>query len=109
MAMVGQASGDKGENIFLSGMYGLSKLFFTLISSFFFIDALGRRKSLLVGVAIQGLSHIYIGVFIKKTQDGPVTTESSEAAIAALFIHAFGYAVGESPVSTVPYSLMYEK
>lgn len=109
MAMVGQASGDKGENIFLSGMYGLSKLFFTLISSFFFIDALGRRKSLLVGVAIQGLSHIYIGVFIKKTQDGPVTAASSEAAIAALFIHAFGYAVGKISISTVTITPMYEE
>ena len=97
MSMVGQASGDKGENIFLGGMYGLAKLFFTLISSFFFIDALGRRKSLLVGVAIQGLSHIYIGAFIKKSQEGPVSEESSQAAIAALFIHAFGYAVGKFP------------
>lgn len=94
MKIVGQASEDTSESIFLSGMYCLAKLFFTLIASFLFIDALGRRKSLLVGVAIQMLSHIYIGVYIKKTQEGPVSTAASQGAIAALFIHAYGYAVG---------------
>ncbi|KAM0324312.1 hypothetical protein ACHAQA_008089 [Verticillium albo-atrum] len=85
---------DKSEDIFLSGMYGFSKLWFSLIASFFFIDVLGRRRSLFIGMAVQMISHIYIGVFIKYNQEGNVSVASSRAAIAALFVHAFGYAVG---------------
>lgn len=94
MSMIGTATDDPSDSILLSGMYALAKLFMTLISSFFFIDALGRRKSLLVGVTIQMVTHFYIGVFIKKTQEGPVSTGASNGAVAALFLHAFGYAVG---------------
>ncbi|KAF4461053.1 quinate transport, partial [Fusarium albosuccineum] len=86
--------GNTARSMFLSGMYGLSKFIFSLIASFFFIDALGRRKSLFVGISLQLISHIYIGVFIKYHQEGPVSSSASQAAIAAVFFHAFGYAVG---------------
>ncbi|KAJ4307958.1 hypothetical protein N0V84_012386 [Fusarium piperis] len=85
--------GDSARSMFLSGMYGLSKFFFSIIASFFFIDALGRRRSLFVGISIQLISHIYIGVFIKQHQEASVSSAASEAAIAAIFLHAFGYAV----------------
>lgn len=76
-------------------MYGVSKLGFTLIASFFFVELLGRRKSLFIGITAQLLSQIYIGVFIKVHQDGSTNEHASQAATAALFIHAFGYAVGK--------------
>ena len=88
--------GGTTRSLFLTGMYGMSKLFFCLIASFFFIDALGRRKSLFIGITIQMLSDIYIGIYIKYKQEHAVSTASSEAAIAAIFIHAFGYSVGKS-------------
>ncbi|CAI6087026.1 unnamed protein product [Clonostachys chloroleuca] len=86
--------GDETRSIFLRGMYGVSKLGFTLIASFFFVELLGRRKSLFIGITAQLLSQIYIGVFIKVHQDGSTNEHASQAATAALFIHAFGYAVG---------------
>lgn len=93
MSIIG-IGGSNGESIFLSGMYGFSKFWFSLIASFFFIDALGRRRSLFIGIAFQMVSHIYIGVYIKYHQEGSVSDSASQAAVAALFIHAFGYAVG---------------
>jgi hypothetical protein len=89
--------GGTSESMFLSGMYGFSKFIFSLIASFFFIDALGRRRSLFIGITLQLISHVYIGVFIKYHQEGPVSSSASQAAIAAVFFHAFGYAVGRSP------------
>ncbi|KAL2205488.1 general substrate transporter [Sarocladium strictum] len=87
--------GDTTHSLFLSGMYSMAKFFFCLIASFFFIDALGRRKSLFVGITIQMISDIYIGVFIKSVQAGDkVSDNANQAAIAAIFIHGFGYAVG---------------
>lgn len=94
MSLLGD-TGDTGRQIFLSGMYGFSKLCFSLIASFLFIDVLGRRRSLFVGIAVQMISHTYIGVFIKYHQEGPVSKGVSGLAVGALFIHAFGYAVGK--------------
>lgn len=86
--------GGTSQSLFLSGMYSMSKFFYTLIASFFFIDALGRRRSLFTGITIQLISDLYLGVYIKYKQDGDVPDSASQAAVAAIFIHGFGYAVG---------------
>ncbi|VUC37192.1 unnamed protein product [Clonostachys rosea] len=93
LAIVGIKS-DPAYSMFLSGMYGTAKFFFVLIASFFFVDALGRRRSLFVGAAMQMVTHIYLAVYVRCSQLGPVSEAASNAAIAALFIHAFGYGVG---------------
>lgn len=100
LSMIGLGGGPE-RSLFLSSMYSLAKFFFTIMASFFFVDALGRRKSLFVGITIQMLSDVYLGVFIKYKQQGPVPNRASEAAVAAIFIHGLGYAVGKtvSPVS----------
>ncbi|CAI7567053.1 unnamed protein product [Penicillium pancosmium] len=92
--LLGEA-GDTTHSLFLSGMYSTSKLFFTLIASFLLIDILGRRRSLLLGSALQMVSDIYLGVYIKYEQAGKANGSSSQAAIAMLFVHAFGYAIGK--------------
>ncbi|KAJ5179208.1 hypothetical protein N7492_002418 [Penicillium capsulatum] len=93
LAIVG-VGGDTAHSMFLSGMYGVSKFFFVLIATFLFIDVLGRRKSLFVGATLQMCTHIYLAIYVRYTQKGPVPAAASNAAIAALFIHALGYAVG---------------
>lgn len=93
--LLGSAGGTT-HSLFLSGMYSFSKLCFTLIASFFFIDALGRRGSLFTGASLQMISDIYLAVYLKYQQAGKTNEASGQAAIAALFVHAFGYAVGES-------------
>ncbi|KAL1597294.1 hypothetical protein SLS60_008878 [Paraconiothyrium brasiliense] len=93
LTMIG-VGGSTDRSMFLTGMYSMSKFFYTLIASFFFIDALGRRKSLFVGITVQMISDIYIGAFLKYKQAGSVAPGSSEGAIAAIYIHGFGYAVG---------------
>ncbi|KAF2724606.1 putative sugar transporter [Polychaeton citri CBS 116435] len=87
-------SGDQTHSLFLTGMYSMAKFFFTLIASFFFIDALGRRRSLFIGITIQMISDLYIGVYIRYRQLGAVSDSASEAAVALIFLHGFGYSVG---------------
>ena len=96
LTIIGLAGGVPTRDLFLTGMYAVSKLCFTMIASFFFIDALGRRRSLFIGASIQMISHLCIGVYIKFEQQGAASTASAKGALAALFIHAFGYSVGES-------------
>ncbi|KAJ6780015.1 hypothetical protein PWT90_05531 [Aphanocladium album] len=93
LKIVGVAHGTT-RNLFLSGMYTMSKFFFALIASFLFVDALGRRKSLFVGITCQMLADLYVGIYVKYQQEGPVSESVSQAAIAAIFIQAFGYSVG---------------
>lgn len=83
------------DQLFLTGMYGFAKFWFMLIASFFFIDALGRRKSLFVGISLQMVTHIYLSVYIRTSQQHDVSNSASQGAIALIFIHAFGYCVGK--------------
>lgn len=94
LKLLGQA-GDTTHSFFLSGMYSFSKLGFTTIASFFFVDALGRRGSLFTGAFLQMSADIYLAIFLKYEQQGMTNGASSQAALAALFIHAFGYCIGK--------------
>lgn len=93
LSLVGLGGGT-GHSLFISGMYSMSKFFYTLIASFFFIDALGRRRSLFTGITIQMMSDVYLGVYLKYKQARDVPESASQVAIAMIFIHGFGYAVG---------------
>ncbi|CAG8907085.1 unnamed protein product [Penicillium egyptiacum] len=97
------ANNSTTHSLFLSGMYSIAKFFFTLMASFFFVDALGRRRSAFIGITIQIITDLYIGIFIKYRQQGPVSTSASQGAIAAIFFHGFGYAVGISGLLILPY------
>lgn len=96
LKLLGKAGGTS-HSLFLTGMYSMSKLFFTLIASFFFVDALGRRGSLYVGAGLQMVSDIYLGVYLKYKQEGTASDAASQGALAWIFLHAFGYAVGKCP------------
>lgn len=86
--------GGTARNMFLTAMYTMSKFFFAVLASFFFVDALGRRKSLFVGTILQMISDLYIGVYIKFKQQGNVSESASNGAVAFIFVHGFGYIVG---------------
>jgi hypothetical protein len=53
--LVGVSNSD--VQIFSSGFYGMDKLICCIFASLFFVDAVGRRKSLLIGITIQMLCH----------------------------------------------------
>lgn len=111
--------GGTARNMFLSAMvcsqrltwaktdfkeYTFAKMWFAIITSFFFIDALGRRRSLFIGTTLQMISDIYLGVYVKFRQQGSVSQSASSGAIAFIFIHGFGYTTGKAlqiPVVTV--------
>lgn len=91
-------AGDRERNMFLTGMYTMTKFFYAIIVSFFFIDLLGRRMSLFVGTTIQIITNIYVAAYtkIQKEHDGHGAPGPAQGAMAAVFVHAFGYSVGRS-------------
>lgn len=88
--------GGSDHKLFLTGMYTMSRFFYALITSFFLIDLLGRRRSLFLGCFLQASGDLYIAIFLKISSRGHNVSESaSQAAVAMIFIHSFGYSAGE--------------
>ncbi|KAI0474541.1 general substrate transporter [Xylaria cf. heliscus] len=88
--------------IYVTGLYTFTKAIFCLLASLLFIDLVGRRKSLMIGIAIQIICQSYLAGYLKYFLESPdlVSKGASEGAIAFIFIHALGWAVG---LYTLPY------
>ncbi|KAI8184328.1 Quinate permease [Colletotrichum sp. SAR 10_75] len=72
LSLIG-VKGGTTHSLLYAALYSMAKFFYTLIASFFFVDALGRRNSF---------------------HEGPVSQGAGQGALAAIFLHGFGYAVG---------------
>jgi hypothetical protein len=85
-----------GVKIYSSGLYGLAKLVCCLSASLVFVDVVGRRKSLLCGITIQMICFAYLAGYLKSYLSNPdsVSSGASKAAIAVIYIHAMGWAIG---------------
>lgn len=61
--------GVKGTGVQLeySGLYTMDKLICCIFASLFIVDAFGRRKSLLTGITVQMLCHMYVCFYNLKT------------------------------------------
>ncbi|CAG9936348.1 unnamed protein product [Clonostachys rosea f. rosea IK726] len=96
--------GVKGTSakIYSTGLYAVAKLVCCFAASLFIVDILGRRKSLMLGVTVQMMCHAYLAGYLKHFRSNPssVPSGASDAAIAIIYIHAFGWAVG---LYTLPY------
>jgi MFS family permease len=62
------------------------------------IDRLGRRRCMLAGLTLQGITHIYMAIYFGAIGQG--NQHASDAAIASVFIYATGWSVG---LCTIPY------
>ncbi|KAJ4264199.1 hypothetical protein NW762_005393 [Fusarium torreyae] len=92
----------RDTKIYSSGLYAIAKFVCTMAASLFFVDMLGRRKSLMIGVTVQMLCHSYLAGYLNvfRSEGSTVPKGASDAAIAVIYIHAFGWAVG---LYTLPY------
>lgn len=94
--LIGITSTDK--KVYASGLYAFAKLICCIAASLFFVDALGRRKSLFIGVTIQIFCHSYLAGYLNFFVNDPhsVPKGASDFAIGVIYIHALGWAVGKS-------------
>lgn len=88
--------------VYASALYALAKLVCCIAASRFFVDVLGRRKSIFTGITIQVLCHSYLSGYLAFFVKGPksVPKGASDAAIGVIYIHALGWAIG---LYTLPY------
>lgn len=88
-----------------SGVYGLVKLFVTIIFAVVLIDVIGRRRCFISGLLLQLFGHVYLTVYTNLTHAGSdvplkITPSASRGAVASVFIYAIGWSVG---LCTIPY------
>jgi Sugar (and other) transporter len=88
-----------GAKIYSSGLYALVKLVFCVAASLFFVEIIGRRKSLMIGVTVQMGCFAYLAGFLNifKRSPNSISKGAADMAIASIYIHAFGWAIGMLP------------
>lgn len=90
------------ETKFLAtGLYAVVKFASTFLFSIFVIDFIGRRRSLITGICLQIITHIYIGAYLGVTNGrssdalaSPSAQSASTASIVAIYFHAVAWSIG---------------
>jgi len=87
---------NSNVKVYSTGLYTIAKLVCCVAASLFFIDLVGRRKSLMIGVSVQIICHSYLAGYLNIYQANKTNMgkSSTDAALAFIYIHAFGWAIG---------------
>lgn len=95
--------GGSEEGLLVTGVFGIVKLVASIVCALFLVDVIGRKRALLIGIALQTISMIYVAAFLTAIPelgvvDGFVLPQSQKAAstgaIAMIYISGFGWALG---------------
>lgn len=96
----------QSEKLFATCILGVVKFCSAYLCAFFLIDFFGRRRSLYTGITLQTLSICYVAIYLSQVPasthaDSPSSTSitgsdkrAGIAAIAAIYISGFGWAMG---------------
>ncbi|PYI17870.1 general substrate transporter [Aspergillus violaceofuscus CBS 115571] len=86
------------EKLFKTAIFGAVKLASALLCALLFLDRLGRKRCLMLGITLQVLALLYVAVYLTALSSGSGGSASAHraaiAAIAAIYITGVGYAFG---------------
>ncbi|RDA85872.1 hypothetical protein CP532_4905 [Ophiocordyceps camponoti-leonardi (nom. inval.)] len=91
------------EGLLVTAVFGIVKLVAALVCALFLVDVIGRKRSLLLGIALQAISVIYVASFLTAipqlgVDEGFVLPEAdrgaSRGAIAMIYLSGCGWALG---------------
>ncbi|KAJ5987670.1 hypothetical protein N7522_011918 [Penicillium canescens] len=91
------------ESLLVTAVFGIVKLAAAIICALFLVDVIGRKRALLIGIALQAISMIYIAAFLTAVPEMGIAKKfvlpeskkgASRGAIAMIFISGFGWALG---------------
>ncbi|KAH8422870.1 sugar porter family MFS transporter [Aspergillus melleus] len=86
--------------LFATGVYGIVKVVGCAVFLVFVADSLGRRRSLLWTSAVQGLTMLYIGLYIRiaPPEEGAPVIPAGYVALVCIFLFAATFQFGWGPV-----------
>jgi hypothetical protein len=88
------------EELLTTGIFGIIKFVAALACSIFFIDRIGRKRTLASGIAIQFIALLYISIYLTaaSTEGSALVSgtlhRASIAAIVCVYVTGIGYAFG---------------
>ncbi|KAJ0418635.1 general substrate transporter [Aspergillus carlsbadensis] len=88
------------EELLTTGIFGIVKLVAALVCSIFFIDRIGRKRTLVSGIAIQSIALLYISIYLTVASTEESATVSGDlhrasiVAIICVYVTGIGYAFG---------------
>ncbi|KAJ5936759.1 quinate permease [Penicillium verhagenii] len=87
------------EKLLKTAIFGVVKLVSAIISALFFIDRIGRKKTLVSGIFLQLLALLYVAIFITAWDglgdpDSGNASRAADGAVAAIYLTGVGYAFG---------------
>ncbi|PYI04644.1 general substrate transporter [Aspergillus sclerotiicarbonarius CBS 121057] len=94
----------KSEKLLKTAIFGAVKLAAALFCAIFFIDQIGRKRSLMAGITLQLLALLYVAIYLTVTTSLSSDTHSGDvhraaiAAIASIYVTGIGYAFGWNSV-----------
>lgn len=87
-------------NLFATGIYGIVKMVACATFLVFVADSLGRRRSLLCTSVVQGLSMLYVGLYVRIAPPlpGEPVIPAGYVALVCIFIFSAAFQFGWGPV-----------
>ncbi|KAG6081090.1 hypothetical protein E4U15_003054 [Claviceps sp. LM218 group G6] len=91
------------EGLLVTAVFGIIKFVAALACALFLVDVIGRKRALLTGIVLQGVSMIYVAAFLttvpglSENSDMVMTTSqlaASRGAIVMIYISGCGWALG---------------
>lgn len=91
-------------------IFGIIKMIASVSCAFFLVDAIGRKRSVFIGISLQALAALYLAVFLSTVNPDTASDSStfksaseeraSVGAIVMIFISGIGWALG---INTIQY------
>ena len=94
---------DTNTTLLVTAVFGIVKLAAAVICALFLVDVIGRKRSLLLGIACQTVAMIYVAGFLTAVPElshdtaGTLTGSqlaASKGAVAMIYLSGFGWALG---------------
>ncbi|KAK1767927.1 quinate permease [Phialemonium atrogriseum] len=93
----------KSESLLVTAVFGIVKLIAAVLCALFLVDVIGRKRALMLGIALQAISMVYVAGFLSGVPElgvvpGYELTRDelgpSKGAIAMIYVSGFGWALG---------------
>jgi hypothetical protein len=112
-AMVGLTG--QNEKLFATAIFGLVKFVSAVLCAVFLIDFIGRKRSLYIGISLQGFSMLYMALFLvidqtvgnAKIIQSPSQRRAATGAIVMIYLSGFGWAMGWNSIQYLLNSEIY--
>lgn len=98
---------DTNTALLVTAVFGIVKLVAAVVCALFLVDVVGRKRSLLLGIALQTVSVTYVAGFLtavpqlggahekhEKAPLSPSQLAASRGAVAMIYLSGFGWALG---------------